>query len=170
MVTIKVGSFLNKSQGSREDFVLNEPIEIDRKDLPLKGNITAQGQLLKLPHEINVQLRNIHALMECICSRCLKPHDHSVDILLAEREFLIDLPASSLEEGENVFFIKNHEIHLDEMLREELLLHFPSIAVCSESCKGLCDQCGVNLNNSTCNCQRKVTDQISPFQNLPLYG
>ena len=37
-------------------------------------------------------------------------------------------------------------------MREDLLLHIPAFPVCSGDCKGLCPQCGTNLNTGTCQC------------------
>ena len=41
---------------------------------------------------------------------------------------------------------------LGPALREELILRVPDYVVCSESCRGLCPSCGVNLNETTCEC------------------
>ena len=38
-------------------------------------------------------------------------------------------------------------------MREDLLLHIPDFPVCSDGCKGLCAQCGANLNKGSCNCE-----------------
>ena len=38
-------------------------------------------------------------------------------------------------------------------MREDLLLHIPDFPVCSEGCKGLCAQCGANLNKGSCSCE-----------------
>jgi len=38
-------------------------------------------------------------------------------------------------------------------LREEILLHVPGFSVCSEDCKGMCPQCGVDLNKGSCACK-----------------
>ena len=37
-------------------------------------------------------------------------------------------------------------------MREELLLHIPGFPVCGEGCKGLCAQCGADLNKGSCGC------------------
>lgn len=38
-------------------------------------------------------------------------------------------------------------------IREDILLRLPHFPVCSPNCKGLCPQCGTNLNNGSCNCR-----------------
>lgn len=43
-------------------------------------------------------------------------------------------------------------VDLTEDIREGLLLHIPGFPVCSERCKGLCPQCGADLNKGSCSC------------------
>jgi uncharacterized protein len=43
-------------------------------------------------------------------------------------------------------------VDLTEDIRESILLALPSYPVCKESCRGLCPQCGTNLNEGTCAC------------------
>ena len=50
------------------------------------------------------------------------------------------------------------EIHLDPVVREQLILALPPYPVCRDSCKGLCAVCGTNLNEKECGCDRKVPD------------
>jgi uncharacterized protein len=38
-------------------------------------------------------------------------------------------------------------------LREALLLRAPHFPLCSSECKGLCPQCGRNLNEGPCTCR-----------------
>jgi uncharacterized protein len=44
------------------------------------------------------------------------------------------------------------------ILREVLLLELPIQLLCQESCAGLCDQCGQNLNLGPCGCVREHVD------------
>jgi uncharacterized protein len=44
-------------------------------------------------------------------------------------------------------------------VREEIILSIPMKAVCSETCKGLCPECGQNLNEGQCDC---VVERIDP--------
>lgn len=46
----------------------------------------------------------------------------------------------------------NELIDLTADIREAILLALPMNFMCSEACRGLCVQCGVNLNKTTCAC------------------
>jgi uncharacterized protein len=49
-------------------------------------------------------------------------------------------------------------IDISEDVRQAVVLSVPLKLLCSESCKGLCAQCGVNLNIATCSCSDTAVD------------
>ncbi len=49
-------------------------------------------------------------------------------------------------------YLKEPEIDVDEILREQAYLAFPLRTLCSEECKGICAGCGVVLNSEACCC------------------
>ena len=57
----------------------------------------------------------------------------------AERQFYLKKP-KHVEDPNDLYLVetKHQTIDLNEALRQEFLLHFPIIPVCSKSCKGMC--------------------------------
>mgnify|MGYP000337985405 CR=1 FL=1 len=49
-------------------------------------------------------------------------------------------------------------IDLEPLITAALLLEFPLIPLCDEECKGLCPQCGANLNEGPCGCEPAADD------------
>jgi uncharacterized protein len=49
-------------------------------------------------------------------------------------------------------------IDLSEDVRQTVILAVPFKLLCREDCRGLCPQCGRNLNNGRCGCVDQVTD------------
>ncbi len=49
-------------------------------------------------------------------------------------------------------------VDLDELVREQILLALPTRTLCREECKGLCPECGANLNAGECDCAQKEID------------
>lgn len=43
-------------------------------------------------------------------------------------------------------------------IREDILLAAQTYPLCSPECKGLCPQCGTNLNTGVCSCREPATD------------
>ncbi len=72
------------------------------------------------------------------CTRCSEFFSTTVGV----SDFLRAYPAS--EEVDSV------DISAD--MREELLLHIPGFPVCDAQCRGLCVQCGADLNKGSCGC------------------
>ncbi len=86
------------------------------------------------------------------CSRCL-------DGVIVD-EFEIVYHTYKFTENKQLLFDSNDDsityfnstyIDIFELVRDELLLNIPDYILCDESCKGLCPECGTNLNESTCN-------------------
>ena len=49
-------------------------------------------------------------------------------------------------------------IDLADDVRQTVLLSFPLKNVCREDCRGLCSQCGRNLNEGSCDCKETHVD------------
>jgi uncharacterized protein len=58
-----------------------------------------------------------------------------------------------LDEEMEVDFIKGETIDLDDVIREQIYLSVPMKCVCKTTCRGLCPQCGANLNVAPCSCK-----------------
>ena len=108
----------------------------------------------------------VAAELELPCSRCLEPFRLPVEAPFDVR-YLPAAEASAAVEREvaaedlETSYYRNDEIDLNELLREQFYLALPMKPLCGEECRGLCAQCGTNLNTGTCDCS-PVWDQ-SPF-------
>jgi uncharacterized protein len=113
---------------------------------------------------------NLDAWVELACSRCLKSLRHTISEDLA----LTFLPGGQLPlegdaaneenveeesaETDDTYGYEGEELDMQPLLRERLLLAIPYAPLCTADCLGLCSQCGANLNDSECGCDRKVID------------
>jgi len=43
-------------------------------------------------------------------------------------------------------------VELDDEIRQEIILDYPMKVICKPDCKGLCANCGQNLNIANCEC------------------
>ena len=55
-------------------------------------------------------------------------------------------------------YYQGEGILLEDVLREQVLLALPLKSTCREDCKGLCPQCGKNLNQEPCSCSEPAED------------
>lgn len=61
---------------------------------------------------------------------------------------------SKLENGENdeIILLQDFKLDLYELCFTEVVLAMPSKHLCKEDCKGLCPECGKDLNDGPCGC------------------
>src|ERR1044072_582574 len=86
------------------------------------------------------------------------------------------LPSSEASEGAETedeeddletSYYRDDQIDLNELLREQFYLELPMKPLCTEDCKGLCPQCGTNLNTGTCDCSAGWNDpRLAPLRQL----
>lgn len=92
------------------------------------------------------------------CRRCLEPVPGELD----EEVTMVFVPSTSedVEEDGDVRLFDDHvaELDLSDSVREEIVLAVDLFVVCDPECRGLCPQCGMNLNNETCSCVRVESD------------
>ncbi|HZD30883.1 MAG TPA: DUF177 domain-containing protein [Candidatus Angelobacter sp.] len=101
----------------------------------------------------------VEASLEVGCARCLEAVQFTVNRAfdLLYRPLGVDRRAEEVaisEADTEIGYYDGDALLLEDVLREQLLLASPVKLVCREDCKGLCPQCGANLNNETCNCQQ----------------
>lgn len=97
------------------------------------------------------------------CSRCAEPYlvplDVPVDVTLRP---VADLEAAEEHEiGEDDLateFYRGDTLDLAAFVREQCYLALPMKPLCRPDCRGLCPQCGTNLNESACTCDTTWVD------------
>ena len=55
-------------------------------------------------------------------------------------------------------FYEDNVIDLGQLMQEQCYLAVPMKPLCQEGCRGLCPDCGTNLNTATCHCERTWVD------------
>ena len=105
----------------------------------------------------------VATILELACSRCLEafvwPVDNPFDLRYqpnvlpaagAEREIEADDLTTSVYEDD--------QIDLGQLMQEQFYLTLPMKPLCEAGCKGLCPNCGTNLNRGTCQCNTHWED------------
>lgn len=114
----------------------------------------------------------VRAALELPCSRCLEPFGLPVDAAFDVR-YLPAATASAEEDREvgdedlETSDYRDDEIDLDGLLREQFYLALPMKPLCRDGCRGLCPQCGTNLNTGSCTCVSSWEDpRLAPLRGL----
>ncbi len=144
---VKIGAVWNGGRGaSFKDEIEAQP-DLG-EEVALTSPLRAEMLMFRMKNGLSVVLNNITSTTEQTCSRCLDKFSQKLEIEEAEAHFYEKPPQKDFDSLE-VYFIQmqNMSIDLTDALRQEIILHFPMIPVCSERCKGLCPSCQVNLNH-----------------------
>ena len=94
------------------------------------------------------------------CARCLSSIDgtftRSLEKTVAPKDLIADLNEYRLDD---YAIIEDGFLDMDKHLIEELEVEFPMRHLCRKDCRGLCQRCGKNLNEQSCECGK---DEIDP--------
>ena len=108
----------------------------------------------------------MHACVQAPCGRCLEPAVTEIDIDVNEIWLREEPDAPEALDADDeislVRYYKSDQIELVEPLRELLMAELPARPLCSPECRGLCPDCGANLNREPCRCSaEQVTERES---------
>jgi uncharacterized protein len=101
--------------------------------------------------------------LEIACARCLEavPYDVDRSFELLFRPQLVNVgpdEAEMQDKDAEIAFYEGDGVELEDILREQILLAVPIKIVCRDECKGMCPQCGKNLNTGECHCEPVAGD------------
>lgn len=106
---------------------------------------------------------HVHTTLLLSCSRCLErfelPEDMTVDLLYLPDSSNRGASDSEIaEEDLSIAFYLDYQIDLLQMVHEQCQLALPMKPLCRDDCRGLCPQCGTNLNERACGCETAWRD------------
>ena len=121
-------------------------------ETPLHG----EAKIKKMGKSYLIQ-GNVQTLLHFRCARCLKEFNYPLsshfDLTLHPlKEMNLEEEIELGEEDMKSNFFEGGELHLSEIACEQIFLEVPYQPLCREDCKGLCPQCGRDLNLSPCDC------------------
>lgn len=101
--------------------------------------------------------------LELDCGRCLEafevPVDASFELRYIPAAENTGDPEREIEEDDlTTAFYREGALDVIDMLREQFTLAIPMKPLCAEACRGLCPECGANLNRTECGCTPKWED------------
>lgn len=168
-LTFKIAKLWGSPEGAIQKIPVDVKVMYDPEEIDAASRLEAKLLLIKLKDEISAIVSDASISVRFMCSRCLKKFVEEIKIIGVEREFLPRLPRHGADDRHDIFFIDLNAMTIDltEMMRQEIILHFPLVSVCSKSCRGLCQYCRKDRNKIRCRCQeREEIGTYKPFKNL----
>ena len=102
--------------------------------------------------------------LEVRCARCGK-------VFPAAETYALDCPVriegAGEDDGESVLVPADGQVDLHELAESFLLLSLPSRWLCRADCRGICPDCGPDLNEGTCTCGgRRIDPRLEKLREL----
>lgn len=167
-LSFKISELIDKPIGTSQVYSFDLKVAFD--DFKLKNNIEGRVEIMRIEEGLNARTIDLKLTIEFACIKCLKKFTRLIEIPHAERQFYFTAKQADTLDPFDVYLVdqKNMEIDLTEMLRQEIILHFPVDQVCSAGCQGLCAACGANKNLKKCKCDAlpKETHENKPLKAL----
>ncbi len=123
---------------------------------------------------------HIRGAVTVACSRCIEPvrveFDEPIRVTyLPSAELRQDDEPEAAQEEDGVavteddldlFAYDGEAIDLEPLVREHFVLAVPYAPLCSEECRGLCPQCGINRNQGSCACEAPGDPRLAALKAL----
>ncbi len=146
---------------------LLDRLEVGPDEYVFEGPLTWQVDVTNTGEAFLV-MGTIKGSASALCGRCLEEVRVSLSGQI-DGYYLIDAQsAEDLEdmEGDEFELLPEDEvIDLEVPIKAALLLDLPLVPLCDEDCKGLCLDCGSNLNEGACSCEpapEQQDDGVNP--------
>ena len=124
-----------------------------KEPLIVKGGISNTGGTLGLKADVS-------GVMTTQCARCMKDIDVPIEFTISETLMKSDGgDGETVSEDDDVIVFEGNTVPLDEVIENNFIMNLSPRYLCREDCKGLCPQCGKDLNEETCSCE---DDEIDP--------
>ncbi|MCM1049959.1 MAG: DUF177 domain-containing protein [Clostridiales bacterium] len=147
-----------------EDEELSLQVETDMTEVSIGGEIFQITG--KLP--IQLDITNIgkdkamikgraEFIFSLSCDRCLEPVEEKMTLNICREVYSPDAQDVSLDSDEQSF-MDGYQLNVEDLLNNEIMINWPMKILCRPDCKGICLQCGKNLNTGDCGCDTFVPD------------
>jgi len=159
-----------------EEIIINLTENLANEGLvvPFKGEYELPSQLpypnaklQKVVVDLNVEFTNpnveIEGVLNCfidgLCDRCLEKTSKCFAVPFKQTFYRDSAP-------QDCYVYENSMLNATKAINDEIILSVPSLFLCKDDCKGLCPQCGANLNNGKCDCCDSKENAFSILKNL----
>ena len=94
---------------------------------------------------------DITSVLSVECRRCAKSFE--IDVTTALNLFFSFGDEPPEEDEADARYYDGETLDISDDARRALILEIPMWPLCSETCEGLCPQCGTQLNAEACSCE-----------------
>lgn len=130
---------ITKIKNSYKELNCTQPIDVNVLLKKEKNDILVTG--------------DIKTTISIECARCLKPIERelkgTIEMLFVGESTFDELQREGeIDNLDTIFPITGEKLDLSEAIIESIIIEVPVKVLCSDDCKGLCPNCGINLNEN----------------------
>lgn len=141
-----------KERSKKLDLIVEqEIIELPGEEIKILEPIKFDGEL-KMVDDVVSLYGNITTKLELECSRCLKNFSIDVNTDIDEKF------SNNYKEDDSIALIEGDILDVADAIVSNVISTLPIKRLCVEQCKGLCQQCGADLNIEKCHCDDSNID------------
>lgn len=98
---------------------------------------------------------NVKLAFQANCDRCLTEVSTVLDLKVDRVAAVL---GKAEEEADELALSEDCKLDTEALVRNEILINWPTKILCKEDCRGICPICGRNLNTGDCGCDTFVPD------------
>ena len=142
---------------------------VDLRDLrygdsyPVSEPVLASG-VVRNTAGVLMMTGSVHTTLHGVCDRCARDFEKDVDIPIDV--VLVTELSNEENEDEWVCPLEGDCADLEDIVRTVFVLNMDSKLLCKDDCKGLCCQCGKNLNDGPCDCRKEPDPRFAALKQL----
>ena len=134
-----------------EALVLPAPLGLNYEEVEFPNPLSCAVRLFRQDDNNVYVTADIETKVLVECGRCITEFEVGVATAF---ELLFSVGSESSEESEaDERYYDGETLDISEDVRQALVLEIPTWPLCSETCEGLCPQCGTDLNINACSCE-----------------
>lgn len=100
---------------------------------------------------------NAEVTLRMNCDRCLKPVDEILHLDFEQEVFSPEVARPDSMDDDQPY-MEDYQLNVEELVNTEITVNLPMKVLCKADCKGICRQCGKDLNMGSCECDAFVPD------------
>jgi DUF177 domain-containing protein len=150
----------------QDEFVL------DYEELEAAGDLKVSADVSKLRDQLVFQGEFI-VPVKLVCARCIQQFERQIK---SDLVFIVKfIPVQSEEimddndDSDDFYILPEGTLEFDfqPLIRDRVILNVGLKPLCNESCRGICQSCGKDLNKEDCKCNgHRTDDRWLPLKDL----
>jgi uncharacterized protein len=171
-LTYNVAQLLRDTVGTYRNIEVSAELAELAPELEESGDAVLSGPIRLMHTNTGVFVQGrLRAEMQMSCARCLEPVAVPLEVAVEEVfsptiDILTGKSITPEDEDQALWIDEHHILDLSEVTRQGVLLAVPMSVTCREDCRGLCSNCGQNLNQGKCSCEPEPDPRWGPLLSL----